>query len=155
MISLRVNGKTYGVDVPPDTPLLWVIRDHLKLMGTKFSCGIGVCGACTVHINGQAQRSCIVPVSDAQGKKITTIEGLPDSHPVKTAWIKEQVPQCGFCQSGVMMQVASLISEAKKPDPEKIIAAMDDIICRCGTYPRIKKGIKTAVEIAKKGGGKS
>ena len=155
MISLRVNGKKYSVDVPPDTPLLWVIRDHLKLMGTKFSCGIGVCGACTVHINGKAQRSCIIPVSDAQGKKITTIEGLPDSHPVKTAWIKEQVPQCGFCQSGVMMQVASLISEAKKPDPEIIIAAMDDVICRCGTYPRIKKGINTAVEIAKKGGGKS
>jgi isoquinoline 1-oxidoreductase alpha subunit len=155
MISLRVNGKKYSVDAPPDTPLLWVIRDHLKLMGTKFSCGIGVCGACTVHINGKAQRSCIIPVSDAQGKKITTIEGLPDSHPVKTAWIKEQVPQCGFCQSGVMMQVASLISEAKKPDPEKIIAAMDDVICRCGTYPRIKKGIKTAVESARKGGGKS
>jgi isoquinoline 1-oxidoreductase alpha subunit len=155
MISLRVNGKKYSVDVPPDTPLLWVIRDHLKLMGTKFSCGIGVCGACTVHINGKAQRSCIIPVSDAQGKKITTIEGLPDSHPVKTAWIKEQVPQCGFCQSGVMMQVASLISEAKKPDPEKIIAAMDDVICRCGTYPRIIKGIKTAVESARKGGGKS
>jgi isoquinoline 1-oxidoreductase alpha subunit len=155
MISLRVNGKKYSVDVPPDTPLLWVIRDHLKLMGTKFSCGIGVCGACTVHINGKAQRSCIIPVSDAQGKKITTIEGLPDSHPVKTAWIKEQVPQCGFCQSGVMMQVASLISETKKPDPEKIIAAMDDVICRCGAYPRIIKGIKTAVESARKGGGKS
>jgi isoquinoline 1-oxidoreductase alpha subunit len=155
MISLRVNGKKYSVDVPPDTPLLWVIRDHLKLMGTKFSCGIGVCGACTVHIDGKAQRSCVVPVSDAQGKKITTIEGLPDSHPVKTAWIKEQVPQCGFCQSGVMMQVASLISEAKKPDPEKIVAAMDDVLCRCGTYPRIKKGIKTAVELARKGGSRS
>jgi isoquinoline 1-oxidoreductase alpha subunit len=155
MISLRVNGKKFSLDVPPDTPLLWVIRDHLKLMGTKFSCGIGVCGACTVQIDGKAQRSCIVPVSDAQGKKITTIEGLPDSHPVKTAWIKEQVPQCGFCQSGVMMQVASLISETKKPDPEKIIAAMDDVLCRCGTYPRIKKGIKTAVELARKGGSRS
>jgi isoquinoline 1-oxidoreductase alpha subunit len=155
MISLRVNGKKFSLDVPPDTPLLWVIRDHLKLMGTKFSCGIGVCGACTVQINGKAQRSCIVPVSDAQGKKITTIEGLPDSHPVKTAWIREQVPQCGFCQSGVMMQVASLISETKKPDPEKIIAAMDDVLCRCGTYPRIKKGIKTAVELARKGGSRS
>ena len=155
MISLRVNGKKFSLDVPPDTPLLWVIRDHLKLMGTKFSCGIGVCGACTVQINGKAQRSCIVPVSDAQGKKITTIEGLPDSHQVKTAWIREQVPQCGFCQSGVMMQVASLISETKKPDPEKIIAAMDDVLCRCGTYPRIKKGIKTAVELARKGGSRS
>jgi isoquinoline 1-oxidoreductase alpha subunit len=152
MISLQVNGKKYAVDVPPDTPLLWVIRDYLKLMGTKYACGIGECGSCTVHIDGKAQRSCVIPVGEAQGKKITTIEGLHKNHPVKRAWIQEQVPQCGYCTPGVIMQVAALISEAKKPDAEKIIAAMDDVLCRCGTYPRIKKGIKTAVEIVRKEG---
>ncbi len=155
MISLHVNGKKYNVDVPPDTPLLWVIRDNLKLMGTKYACGIGECGTCTVHIDGKAQRSCVVSVGEVQGKKITTIEGLKEDHPVKKAWIKEQVPQCGYCQPGVMMQAAALISESKKPDPEKIIAAMDDVLCRCGTYPEIKKGIRTAVEMMKKGGRKS
>jgi isoquinoline 1-oxidoreductase alpha subunit len=155
MISLLVNGKKYAVDVPPDTPLLWVIRDNLKLTGTKFGCGIGECGSCTVHIDGKAQRSCTIPVGDVQGKKITTIEGLPKNHPVKRAWIQEQVPQCGYCQTGVMMQVSSLISEAKNPDPDKIVAAMDDVLCRCGSYPRMKKGIKAAVEIARKEGKKS
>jgi isoquinoline 1-oxidoreductase subunit alpha len=154
MISLQVNGKKYTVDVPPDTPLLWVIRDYLKLTGTKFGCGIGECGSCTVHIDGKAQRSCIVPIKDVQGKKVTTIEGLNKDHPVKKAWIKEQVPQCGYCQPGVMMQVASLISESPNPNPEKIVLAMDDVLCRCGSYPRIKKGIKTAVEIARKEGKK-
>jgi isoquinoline 1-oxidoreductase alpha subunit len=155
MISLQVNGKKYTVDVPPDTPLLWVIRDNLKLMGTKYACGIGECGSCTVIIDGKAQRSCVVPVGDAQGKKITTIEGLPKNHPVKRAWIQDQVPQCGYCQPGVMMQVTALISESKNPDPEKIIAAMDDVLCRCGTYPEIKQGIRTAVAIVKKEGRKS
>ncbi len=152
MISFQVNGKKYSVDVPPDTPLLWVIRDHLKLTGTKYSCGIGECASCTVHIDGKAQRSCITPVGDVQGKKITTIEGLPKDHPVKVAWIKEQVPQCGFCQPGIMMHVAALISESKNPDPNTIINSMDDVICRCGSYPRMKKGIKTAVNLTKKGG---
>jgi isoquinoline 1-oxidoreductase subunit alpha len=155
MISLQVNGKKYSVDVPPDTPLLWVLRDHLKLTGTKYACGIGECGSCTVHINGKAQRSCVVPVGDVQGKKITTIEGLPKNHAVKRAWIQDQVPQCGYCQPGIMMQVASLISEAPKPDPEKIIAAMDDVLCRCGTYPAMKEGIRTAVAIVKKEGRRS
>jgi isoquinoline 1-oxidoreductase alpha subunit len=155
MISLQVNGKKYTVDVPPDTPLLWVIRDNLRLMGTKYSCGIGECGSCTVHIDGKAQRSCVIPVGDVRGKKITTIEGLRKDHPVKKAWVKEQVPQCGYCQSGVMMQVASLISESPNPDPEKIVRAMDDVLCRCGSYPRMKKGIKAAVEIARKEGKKS
>lgn len=155
MISLQVNGKKYSVDVPPDTPLLWVIRDNLKLTGTKYACGIGECGSCTVHINGKAQRSCAIPVKDAEGKKITTIEGLPKNHPVKRAWIQEEVPQCGYCQSGVMMQVAALISQANKPDPDKIVAAMDDVLCRCGSYPRMKRGIKTAVEIVRKEGKKS
>ena len=155
MISLQVNGKKYAVDVPSDTPLLWVIRDNLKLTGTKFGCGIGECGSCTVHIDGKAQRSCTISVGDVQGKKITTIEGLPKNHPVKRAWIQEQVPQCGYCQPGVIMQVSSLISEAKSPDPDKIIAAMDDVLCRCGSYPRMKKGIQAAVEIVRKEGKKS
>ena len=155
MISLQVNGKKYSVDVPADTPLLWVLRDNLKLMGTKYACGVGECGSCTVHINGKAQRSCVVPVGDAQGKKITTIEGLPANHPVKKAWIQEQVPQCGYCQPGVMMQVAALISESPKPDPDKIVRAMDDILCRCGSYPEMKKGIKAAVEMTRKEGKKS
>ena len=109
MVSLNVNGKTVKVDVPPDASLLWVLRDHLKLTGTKYACGIGECGSCTVHVNGKAERSCTMTVGDVKGKKITTIEGLPDSHPVKKAWIAEQVPQCGYCQPGVIMQVAALL----------------------------------------------
>jgi isoquinoline 1-oxidoreductase subunit alpha len=152
MISLNVNGKNYKVDVSEDVPLLWVIRDYLKLTGTKFGCGIGECGSCTVHINGKAERSCAIPVGKAQGKKITTIEGLPENHPVKRAWIEEQVVQCGYCQPGIMMQVASLLSESRNPNPEKIIGAMDDVICRCGTHPRIKKGIRKAVQLMRKEG---
>jgi isoquinoline 1-oxidoreductase alpha subunit len=155
MISLNVNGKNYRVDVSDDTPLLWVIRDYLKLTGTKFGCGIGECGACTVHINGKAERSCTIPAKEAQGKKITTIEGLPQNHPVKRAWIQEQVVQCGYCQPGIMMQVAALMSEKPTPSAEQVIRKMDDVICRCGTYPRIRKGIKTAVQIAGKGGKQS
>ena len=152
MISLNVNGKNYPVDVSDDVPLLWVLRDHLKLTGTKFGCGIGECGACTVHIDGKAERSCGIPVKKAQGRKIVTIEGLPENHPVKRAWIQEQVVQCGYCQPGIMMQVASLLSESRNPDPEKIISAMDDVICRCGTHPRIKKGIRKAVQLMRKEG---
>ncbi len=152
MISLDVNGKNYKVDVSEDVPLLWVIRDYLKLTGTKFGCGIGECGSCTVHIDGKAERSCGIPVGKAQGKKITTIEGLPENHPVKRAWVEEQVVQCGYCQPGVMMQVASLLSESRNPNPEKIIGAMDDVICRCGTHPRIKKGIRKAVQLMRKEG---
>jgi aerobic-type carbon monoxide dehydrogenase small subunit (CoxS/CutS family) len=152
MISLNVNGKNYKVDVSDDVPLLWVIRDYLKLTGTKFGCGIGECGSCTVHINGKAERSCGIPVGKAQGKKIITIEGLPENHPVKRAWIEEQVVQCGYCQPGIMMQVASLLSESRNPNPEKIIGAMDDVICRCGTHPRIKKGIRKAVQLMRKEG---
>ena len=155
MISFQVNGKKYNVDVPPDTPLLWVLRDNLKLTGTKYACGVGECGSCTVHVNGKALRSCVTAVGDVQGKKITTIEGLPANHPVKKAWIQEQVPQCGYCQPGVMMQVAALIAEARKPDPDKIVGAMDDILCRCGSYPAMKKGIKMAVEMTRKEGKKS
>ncbi|MGA2318517.1 MAG: (2Fe-2S)-binding protein [Thermodesulfobacteriota bacterium] len=152
MISLNVNGRNYKVDVSDDVPLLWVIRDYLKLTGTKYGCGIGECGACTVHIDGKAERSCGIPAGKAQGKKITTIEGLPENHPVKRAWIEEQVVQCGYCQPGVMMQVAALLSESRNPNPEKIIGAMDDVICRCGTHPRIKKGIRKAVQLMRKEG---
>ena len=152
MISLHVNGKNYRVDVPDDMPLLWVIRDYLKLTGTKFGCGIGECGACTVHIDGKAERSCGISAKEAQGKKITTIEGLPQNHPVKRAWIEEQVVQCGYCQPGIIMQVAALLSETPTPSADQIIGKMDDVICRCGTYPRIKKGIKTAVQMARKEG---
>ncbi len=155
MISLKVNGKVYQVDVPPDTPLLWVLRDNLKLMGTKYGCGIGECGSCTVHVDGKAVRSCTVSAGDMGRKSITTIEGLPESHPVKRAWVTEQVPQCGYCQPGVMMQVAALIAETKTPDPEKVIAAMDDVLCRCGSYPAMKRGIRSAVAIARKEGRKS
>jgi isoquinoline 1-oxidoreductase alpha subunit len=152
MVSLNVNGRNYTVDVPDDMPLLWVIRDYLKLTGTKYGCGIGECGSCTVHIDGKAERSCTIPAGEVQGKKIVTIEGLPESHPVKKAWIKEQVAQCGYCQPGIIMQVASLLSESPHPNAKKIIGAMDDVICRCGTYPRIKKGIETAVQIMRKEG---
>jgi isoquinoline 1-oxidoreductase alpha subunit len=155
MISLNVNGKNYRVDVADDIPLLWVIRDYLKLTGTKFGCGIGECGACTVHINGKAERSCGISAKDVQGKKITTIEGLPQNHPVKKAWIQEQVVQCGYCQPGVMMQVAGLLSAKPALSADQIISKMDDVICRCGTHVRIKRGIRTAVQIAGKGGKQS
>jgi aerobic-type carbon monoxide dehydrogenase small subunit (CoxS/CutS family) len=147
MLSLNVNGKNYRVDVSDDTPLLWVIRDYLKLTGTKFGCGIGECGACTVHIDGKAERSCVIPVKEAQGRKITTIEGLPQNHPVKRAWIEEQVVQCGFCQPGVMMQVAGLLSAKPALSADQIISKMDDVICRCGTHLRIKKGIRKAAQL--------
>ncbi len=152
MISINVNGKDYSVDVPKDTPLLWVIRDALKLTGTKYGCGIGECGSCTVHIDGKAQRSCTIPVGDVNGAKITTIEGLSEDHPVKKAWIQEQVVQCGYCQPGIIMEVASLMAEGPKPDADKIIGTLDDVICRCGTHHRIKKGVKKAVEIMGKEG---
>ena len=149
MISLRVNGKVYPVDVSSDTPLLWVLRDYLNLKGTKYGCGIGKCGSCTVHVDGKAVRSCSISVREVQRKKITTIEGLSENHPVKRAWIKEQVVQCGYCQPGVIMQVAALLSQKPTPDADQIITKMDDVICRCGTYPRIKKGIKTAIQMTK------
>ena len=131
-------------------PLLWAIRDNLKLTGTKYGCGVGECGSCTVHIDGEAERSCTVSVEDAQGKKITTIEGLPENHPVKKAWIDEQVVQCGYCQPGIIMQVAAELSSTS--NPEKVIDSLDDVICRCGSHPRIKKGIKTAVKMMRKEG---
>jgi isoquinoline 1-oxidoreductase alpha subunit len=150
MISLNVNGRKYEVDAGPDVPLLWVIRDHLKLTGTKYGCGIGACGSCTVHIDGKAARSCQVPAKDAQGKKITTIEGLAENHPVVKSWIREQVPQCGYCQSGQVMQAAALLAEDPAPSDEKIVSAMDGNLCRCGTYPRIRLAIRSAAKEGKR-----
>ena len=152
MVKLNVNGKDYKVDVSNDVLLLWVLRDHLKLTGTKFACGIGECGSCTVHIDGKAERSCTLTAGEVQGKRITTIEGLPEDHPVKRAWIQDQVVQCGYCQPGMMMQVAALLSATPNPDPKKIIEGLDDVLCRCGTYARVKKGVETAVQIMRKEG---
>lgn len=152
MISLDVNGKVYQLDVPGETILLWAIRDNVDLKGTKYGCGIGECGTCTVHVDGKAVRSCTVTVGDVQQKKITTIEGLPEDHPVKLAWMKEQVPQCGYCQPGVIMEIAAHLSQKPTPDAEQIISKMDNVICRCGTYPRIKQGLKTAIQLMNKGG---
>jgi isoquinoline 1-oxidoreductase subunit alpha len=149
MISLDINGKRYAVDVSPDVPLLWVIREHLKLTGTKYACGIGECGACTVHINGRAEMSCQLPVGDVKDRKITTIEGIPEDHPLKKAWIDQQVTQCGYCQPGQIMQAAALLSQDKNPSEEKIVKAMDGNLCRCGTYPRIILAIKSAAERGK------
>jgi isoquinoline 1-oxidoreductase alpha subunit len=148
MANLVINGKPRTVDVPPDTPLLWVIREHLQLTGTKFGCGMAQCGACTVHLNGVAVRSCQTPVSSAVGKKITTIEGLsPDGkHPLQVAWIAEQVPQCGYCQSGQIMQAAALLAKHPNPTDEQIVAEMSGNICRCATYVRIKRAIKRAAQ---------
>ena len=138
-----VNAKSYDVDDAPDTPLLWVIRDTLRLTGTKYGCGMGLCGACTVHLDGVAVRSCQTPASLAAGKHITTIEGL-HHHPVQRAWIAEQVPQCGYCQSGQIMQAASLLAKTPHPTAEQIDQAMNGNICRCGTYQRIRRAIARA-----------
>ena len=145
-ITFTVNGKARSVDVSPDTPLLWVLRDVLNLTGTKFSCGAALCGACTVHVDGEATRSCVTPVEMVEGKKITTIEGLSaeGSHPLQQAWIAEQVPQCGYCQSGMLMTAAELLARKPRPTDEDIDAALDGHICRCGTYQRIRRAIHRA-----------
>lgn len=144
--QLNINGKTLSVEAEADTPLLWVLRDQLDLVGTKFGCGIAQCGACTVHINGVAQKSCIAPISQMQGVKITTIEGLSDdgSHPVQEAWKELDVPQCGYCQSGQIMQAAYFLSNNPNPSDEDIRNAMDGNICRCAAYNRIEKAVKVA-----------
>ncbi len=148
MIELRINGETHTVDVDPATPLLWVIRDYVGLTGTKFGCGIAQCGACTVHLNGSPVRSCVTPVQVAVGQDITTIEGIGNAdnglHPVQQAWIDEQVPQCGYCQSGQIMSATALLDSNPRPSDADIDRAMAGNICRCGTYPRIRKGIKRA-----------
>ena len=144
--TLNINGKSLQVDVDPNTPLLWVLRDHLDLVGTKFGCGIAQCGACTVHIDGDAVRSCSYPVSVIEDKKVVTIEGLSEKgdHPVQKAWLEHDVPQCGYCQSGQIMTAASLLAQNPNPTDEEISYAMNGNICRCGTYTRIKAAVKTA-----------
>ena len=153
MISFTVNGKDQKVDVAPDTPLLWVLRDTIGLTGTKYGCGIALCGACIVHVNGEPARSCTMPISQAVGKKVTTIEGLSrsSSHPLQKAWIAEEVPQCGYCQSGQIMSAAALLAKNKNPSDADIDKAMSGNICRCGTYNRIHKAILTASAMMRKG----
>jgi isoquinoline 1-oxidoreductase alpha subunit len=145
-ISFQVNGKPQSVEVSPETPLLWVLRDNLNLTGTKFGCGIAECGACTVHLDGKPTRSCVTPVSNAAGKNVTTIEGLSPgrTHPLQIAWIAEQVPQCGYCQSGQIMAAAALLARKPNPTDADIDAAMNGNICRCGTYQRIRRAIHRA-----------
>jgi isoquinoline 1-oxidoreductase alpha subunit len=149
-IALTINGKAEQVTAEPDTPLLWVVREHLKLTGTKYGCGAALCGACTVHIDGKATRSCVTPVSAVAGKKVTTIEGLAPKgdHPLQKAWIAEQVPQCGYCQSGQIMQAAELLAANKNPTRDQIVTHMDGNICRCGTYSRIVRAIERAAKEA-------
>jgi len=152
MIVLNVNGINRQVDEDPDTPLLWVLRDNLGITSVKYTCGIAECGMCTVLIDGEAQRSCVVYVKDVLGTKITTIEGLPENHPVKVAWIEKQVPQCGYCQSGIMLQTVDFLSRNPNPTEEQVNGAMDNVICRCGTHPRIKKAIQMAAEMTARQG---
>jgi isoquinoline 1-oxidoreductase alpha subunit len=153
MISIKVNGEIHQFDVDPSTPLLWVIRENAKLTGSKFGCGMGLCGACTVHIDGKPMRSCVTPVAYAQEKEVTTIEGIGNPgtglHYIQKAWIEEQVPQCGYCQSGQIMSAVALIDNNPNPSDEDIENAMDGNICRCGMYNRIRSGIKRAVELKK------
>jgi isoquinoline 1-oxidoreductase subunit alpha len=151
-MKILVNGKTHDVTSSPDTPLLWVLRDELQLTGTKFGCGMGLCGACTVHVNGEPARSCSMAVSQVRDQKVTTIEGLSaaGTHPLQVAWIAENVPQCGYCQAGQIMSAAALLSKHPRPSDQQIDEAMSGNLCRCGTYQRIRKAIHVAAE----GGGK-
>jgi aerobic-type carbon monoxide dehydrogenase small subunit (CoxS/CutS family) len=148
--TLTVNGERRELDVEPDMPLLWALRDFLDLKGTRYGCGIAACGTCTVHLNGAAVRACVVPVSAAADGAITTIEGLGGEHPVQRAWLELQVPQCGYCQSGQIMQAAALLAQTPKPTPEQIRAGMNGNLCRCGTYPRIEAAVRRASELTAK-----
>ena len=147
MLELTVNGRAHTVDVEPEMPLLWVLRVHLDLPGTKYGCGIAICGACTVHVDGEPVRSCVMPVSAAVGKKIVTIEGLAEKgpHPVQKAWIEHEVPQCGYCQTGMIMSAAALLAKIPRPTDADIDATMTNL-CRCGTYPRVRKAIHALAE---------
>ena len=147
MIELKVNGKTYRVSVEEDVPLLWVIREHIGLTGTKFGCGKGICGACTVLVEDRAVRSCITPVSSVKGKSITTIEGIPSDHPIKRAWVELSVPQCGYCQPGQIMEAYALLKENPKAKREEIVSVMSSHLCRCGTYIRILRAIEHAQKL--------
>ncbi|MBC7884422.1 MAG: (2Fe-2S)-binding protein [Saprospiraceae bacterium] len=151
MFNLNVNGKTQQIDVDPTTPMLWVLRDHLNLVGTKYGCGIASCGACTIHLDDTAMRSCILPISAVGNKSITTIEGLSENgdHPVQKAWLEHDVPQCGYCQAGQIMSAAALLKDNADPDDGAIESVMNGNICRCGTYVRIKAAVKTAAKTMK------
>jgi len=151
-VTISVNGKRFEVDADGDTPLLWILRDHLGLTGTKFGCGIAQCGACTVHIDGQARRSCVMPVGELDGKSITTIEGLGATHPVQAAWLAENVPQCGYCQSGQIMSTVALLAANPTPNDDDIDSALSANLCRCGTYPRIRRAVHRAAGVLKKPG---
>ena len=147
MVTLTVNGKKMPVDADPDTPLLWVLRDHLNMTGTKYGCGMALCGACTVHVNGQATRSCQTPLSSAAGKRITTIEGIgqtKEGRAVQDAWVANEVPQCGYCQSGQIMSATALLAKVKRPSDAEIDEAMAGNVCRCGTYNRIRLAVRQA-----------
>jgi len=146
--NLKINGDTKTVEVDPTTPLLWVLRDHLDLVGTKFGCGIASCGACTIHLDDTAMRACVLPISAVGDKKITTIEGLSEAgdHPVQKAWLEHDVPQCGYCQAGQIMTASALLKENSNPSDEEIESAMNGNLCRCGTYTRIKAAVKTAAK---------
>ena len=150
MTSFNLNGKPVNVEVDPSTPLLWVLRESLGLTGTKYGCGMALCGACTVHLDGQAIRSCVSPLSRVEGRRVTTIEGLSQNltHPLQRAWIELDVPQCGYCQSGQIMSAAVLLRENSNPSDEDIDEAMSGNVCRCGTYPRLRRAIHRAAEIA-------
>ena len=151
MITLKINGQTHNIEVDPSTPILWVVREQIGLTGTKFGCGIAQCGACTVHLNGKPIRSCVTPIQAVANQEITTIEGIGrvkgKLHAVQQAWIDEQVPQCGYCQSGQIMSAAALLAANSEPTDADIDRAMSGNICRCGTYPRIRKGIKRAAAL--------
>lgn len=146
--QLTINQKSLEINAPAKMPILWVLRDLLNLTGTKYGCGLGVCGICTIHVNGKAERSCMLTVEEAAGRKITTIEGLSDdgNHPVQISWKEADVPQCGYCQCGQIMQAAALLNEKHKPGKKDIEDAMSHVLCRCGTYPRIKKAIELAIK---------
>ncbi|MFP4559778.1 MAG: (2Fe-2S)-binding protein [Thiohalorhabdus sp.] len=147
-VSLKVNGEAREVDVPSDTPLLWVLRDNLALTGTKYGCGIAQCGACTVHLDGQPVRACVTPVSEVGSREVTTVEGLSENrdHPLQRAWMEANVPQCGFCQSGQLMSAAALLERSPDPSDAEIDAAMQGNLCRCGTYQRVRRAIRTAAK---------
>jgi aerobic-type carbon monoxide dehydrogenase small subunit (CoxS/CutS family) len=156
-VNLKINGQSVSIDVPSDMPLLWALRDKLNLTGTKYSCGIGVCGSCTVLVNGAPMRSCVMPAISMAGMEITTIEGLDPSgeHPVQKAWNEEDVPQCGYCQAGQVLTASALLKRNPNPSDDDIDSAMSGVLCRCGTYPRIRKAIKRAAKYADRTGGES
>lgn len=145
-ITLKVNGQARSIDADPDMPLLWALRDFLDLKGAKYGCGIGACGACTVQVNGRAMRACVVPLKAVVGAEIRSIEGLGGQHPVQQAWLEEQVPQCGYCQTGQIMQAVALLEANPRPTAEQIRAGMNGVLCRCGTYPRIEAAVQRAAQ---------